>query len=281
MKSGIILTLIAWFGIAFADDAIPNPPNSTPAVHVATALDHITVLEFGEVVTMAAAGSQAFHIERIGDKVLVEPLKAGAATDLIVWTSTRRFTYELQSPGEVKDMQFAIDAPFSHPKTIANPIADDQRLDEIADMVLTRAFLGSEQIDSTNIRLTKDRVTVRIERVFHSRNTTYVYYLIANRTKTAYVVDDPTITRLESLGPVTSLANLLNKQIPDAGLRSLGAFDKNPIALAHAETNAKELQPGEETQGVLAIREAIKSPIAMQLTFKSHNEFPVRATVVF
>src|SRR5258708_1657728 len=45
--------------------ALPKtaPNFQAQAVHLATALDHLTVLEFGEPVTQAAAGSTAFNIE--------------------------------------------------------------------------------------------------------------------------------------------------------------------------------------------------------------------------
>src|SRR5882757_5805557 len=134
-------------------------PVHSEVVHVATALDHLTVLEFGEPVTMAAAGSQAFEIERHEDKVFIKPLKLGASTDLCVWTATRRFAYELDSPGEVKDMNFALDNPAPSPK----PVPDMQpQMEGVADMMLTRAFLGAERIDGSNIKDTKGRVNIRV-----------------------------------------------------------------------------------------------------------------------
>ena len=72
-----------------------RPVLQSEAVHIATALDHLTVLEFGEPVTKAAAGSPAFTIEWRDNKVLIKPLKPGVSTDLFVWTASRRFTYEL------------------------------------------------------------------------------------------------------------------------------------------------------------------------------------------
>ncbi len=48
-------------------------PPAPGVVHVATALNHLTVLEFHEPVTMAAAGSSDFQIERQENKVFVKP----------------------------------------------------------------------------------------------------------------------------------------------------------------------------------------------------------------
>src|SRR6202171_3090426 len=65
-------------------------PNPNTVVHVETALNHLTVLEFHEPVTMAAAGSSDFQIERESNKVFVKPVKSGAATALLDWTASRR-----------------------------------------------------------------------------------------------------------------------------------------------------------------------------------------------
>src|SRR5215471_4131028 len=141
MKRALILILTMYAVCGSADELKVNASAPTEVIHVATALDHVTVLEFGEPVTMAAAGSPAFQIERHEDKVFIKPLKTGASTDLFVWTASRRFTYELEPPGEIKNMNFAVDNATSTPK----PVPDNtSQLAEIADMMLTRAFLGAE-----------------------------------------------------------------------------------------------------------------------------------------
>ena len=98
-------------------------PSANAVVHVATALNHLTVLEFHEPVTMAAAGSSDFQIEREANKVFVKPIKSGTATDLFVWTASRRFAYELEITQEVKDMNFAIDTaqPAPAPPRLQSP----------------------------------------------------------------------------------------------------------------------------------------------------------------
>src|SRR5579859_4869663 len=145
----------------------------SPAQHLATALDHITVLEFSEPVTLAAAGSSAFSIERSDNKVLIKPLKAGVSTDLFVWTASRRFTYELDRPGDVKNMNFAVENPITVSKPAPQP---HDQMTEVADMVLTRAFLGAERIENRDIKNDPGRVVVRIENVFQSSNSLYIRY---------------------------------------------------------------------------------------------------------
>src|SRR5260370_29185595 len=97
MKIPVPLIIIIFCMLCFiaAQSQQPVTPTPTAVVKVATALNHLTVLEFHEPVTMAAAGSSDFQIERASNKVFVKPLKSGAATDLFVWTASRLFAYEL------------------------------------------------------------------------------------------------------------------------------------------------------------------------------------------
>src|SRR5260370_33805554 len=79
---------------ALSQQSVSPSPNAV--VHVATALNHLTVLEFHEPVTMAAAGSSDFQIERESNKVFVKPVKCGEATGRFCWTASRAFASGLE-----------------------------------------------------------------------------------------------------------------------------------------------------------------------------------------
>jgi hypothetical protein len=64
MKRSVSLILIYGLCAIAVLSQESSPPSPNAAVHVATALNHLTVLEFHEPVTMAAAGSSDFQIER-------------------------------------------------------------------------------------------------------------------------------------------------------------------------------------------------------------------------
>src|ERR1700727_1163875 len=143
MKRSASLILIYGLCAIAALSQQSGAPSPNAVVHVATALNHLTVLEFHEPVTMAAAGSSDFQIEREANKVVGKPIKSGAATDLFVWTASRRFAYELEITQEVKNMNFAIDSAPPAPAPPPKPVVD---ADSVADVVLTRALLGAEPI---------------------------------------------------------------------------------------------------------------------------------------
>ena len=266
MNRTVSLILIYSFCVIAALSQQSVTPSPNAVVHVATALNHLTVLEFHEPVTMAAAGSSDFQIEREANKVFVKPIKSGAATDLFVWTASRRFAYELEITQEAKDMNFAIDtaqpAPAPDPKPV---VATDT--DQFADVVLTRALMGAEEIKQKSPRKAKGQVSVRVEQVFRTRNTVYVHYTIENHSNLFYRLNTPRAYQLQSDESAIPLATLAHTQLDRATLEGLGDTQEFALPVAHAEAELDDLHPGETTQGVVSIRKDLKSPAVVQLVF--------------
>jgi conjugative transfer protein CagX len=251
-----------------------SPPLSP--VHVATALNHLTVLEFHEPVTMAAAGSSDFQIERQEDKVFIKPTKPGASTDLFVWTASRRFAYELEATSEVKNMNVSVDNPLPPPPAAPSNSGFSAHVDELADMVLTRAFLGAVEITPAHARAPKSQVRVRIQRVFRTKTSIYVHYSIENDGRSAYHVATPDVFELQAGHASLSLPSLAHKQLDPRLLENLSDIHSVSLPVPHAETAAEDLAPGESTEGVVAIRQDLSSPTVVQLVFDSQ----VKATFV-
>jgi len=250
-------------------------PSPDAVVHVATALNHLTVLEFHESVTMAAAGSSDFQIEREANKVFVKPVKSGAATDLFVWTASRRFAYELEITQEVKNMNFAIDnappAPAPPPKPAVEPETNPS-----PDVALSRALLGAEEIKHTRARAAKNQVSVRVEHVYRTPSAIYIHYTIENNSNLFYRVNAPGAYQLQTDDSPILLASLVQTQLDRVTLEELGSAKELALPVAHAEAVADDLHPGETTQGVVSIRQGLKSPAVVQLVFGDG----VKATVV-
>lgn len=247
--------------------------SQTPAqnvLHIATALNHLTVLEFHEPVTMAAAGSSDFQIERQDNKVFVKPTKPGVSTDLLVWTASRRFAYELETTQEVKTMNFAIDAAIPAPQPVVSTSAD-----ELADMMLTRAFLGAVQI-RCNTRTRPNAVNIRVEQIFRTRSTIYVHYTIENGSDVSYRASLLGVFELKPERSSVSLGSIAHTQLDSRGLKRLGTAKALPLAVGHVESELERLEPGSSAQGVVAIRQDLKSPAVLQLVFDSG----AKATVV-
>jgi hypothetical protein len=279
MKRITILLVLVLVGFAKTAKVRAQSPSQPGTVHLATSIDHITVLEFGEPVTQAAVGSSAFNVEWRANKVLIKPLKAGASTDLFVWTASRRFTYELDPPGEAKNMNYAVDnlAPVSKPAPAMPP---DAQMAEIADMVLTRALLGADRIDSSNIKDRKGSVVVRVENVFQSTNGLYVRYSITNLTAQTYHVPKPKVSQLSSGRTGVSMLALEKTQLDSGMLRTIRDAKHDPLPVTSSEASKEDLASGEVARGVVVLRQQFTAPAVLEFTFVGAGGRDVTATFV-
>ena len=244
----------------------PSTPGPNDVVHVVTALNHLTILEFHEPVTMVAAGSSDFQIEREANKVFVKPVKSGAATDLFVWTASRRFAYELEITSEVKDLNFAIDnAPPATPPS-PKPVAEIDP-DQFVDMAVPHVLLGAEDIKQRSTRRAKNQVVVRVEQLFRTPRAVYIYYTIENSSGLSYRVNTPQAYQLQMGDSSLSIASLTHTQLDRTMLQGLRDTPGLALPVAHAESEVGNLHPGETTHGVVSIGKDLKSPAVVQLVF--------------
>ncbi len=284
-RTSLLFPLLFLLASFFVTDEVrgqmpqPSLPQTSQVEHLATALDHITVLEFGEPVTQAATGSSAFNIEWRDNKVLIKPLKPGVSTDLFVWTASRRFTYELDPPGDVKTMNFAVDSPAAVTKPIPEP-RDDQ-MTKIADMLLTRAFLGADRIENGDVRNEKGRVVVRVESIFQSSNSLYIRYSIRNITDRPYRVLKPVLWEVVPPDATLSLPALRRTQLDSRTAKKLGQIKRNSLVVVNAETRKEDIRPGEETEGVIVLRQQFEAATVLEFIFPDAGDHHVAATFVF
>ena len=245
--------------------------------HLATALDHITILEFGEPVTQAAAGSSAFNIEWRQNKVLIKPTKSGASTNLFVWTSSRRYAYELDPPGEATNMNYAVDNPI-----VTKPApAPDVQMKEVADMVLTRALLGADRIDSASVKDRKANIVVRIENVFQSANGVYIRYSIVNRTAEPYRPGKPTVSQVLPTRTRVSLVSFGKTQLSTDMLHTLRNASRTALPVASSAVSQEDLGPNESSRGIIVLREQLGTPTVLELNFADAGDRHVTAAFVF
>lgn len=232
-----------------------------------------------EPVTQAAAGSSAFSIEWRGDKVLIKPMKSGVSTDLFVWTQSQRFTYELDPPGDVKNMNFVVDNPAQVPKPIRDTTAE--QMNAVADMALSNVFLGCDKIAHSDVRKEKKGVLIRIENVYQSSNSLYIGYTIANGTDKHYRVTMPTVRELKPETSGISFVNLRRVQLDPRAIEKLGRTTPVFLAVASATVRQEDLQPGEETRGVIVLRQQFSAPIVLEVAFANAGDRRVSSAFVF
>lgn len=244
-------------------------------IHLATALDHLTAIEFGEPVTLVAAGSDAFDIQRQEDKVLIKPLAAGASTDLLVWTSTRRLIYELDPPGEVKDMNFAVDSRMER-----RPSAETRIPQDSADALMARAFLAAQPVANAAVHDQKDAVTVRVEHVLLSKSSIYLHCSIRNLGRGSYTLMTPKVERLLVAHPAISLVTRSRSQLTASEMGKMRGVKSFSLSPASVQVSSEQLAPGQTAEVVIALAQPLDAVALLSLTFAPYGMRAVQAFVV-
>src|SRR6185295_14598486 len=102
----ILLVLVLAAPVQRIETQYPDPGKD---MRLETSMNHLTIVELAEPVTLAAAGSPLFKIERRDNKVFIQPLEEGASTNLFVWTGSGPWSYELVPAKSIETTHFAID----------------------------------------------------------------------------------------------------------------------------------------------------------------------------
>ncbi len=144
--------------------------------------------------------------------------------------------------------------------------------DWLAD-TLVRSLLTPGRANPVRSRAVKHQ---RIEQVFRTRTTVYLHYTIENNSGRPYRVNTPEAYLLQTDAPSISVSSLVRTQLNQAVFEELGNTRELPLRVAHAESVSEDLQPGESTQGVVAVRQELKTPAVVQLVFDGE----VKATAV-
>ena len=254
--------------------------------HVATSLNHLTVLEFGEPVTTLAVGDpDDFEIEHHGDKVFVKPLRHGVATNLFVWTATRELNYELDPPGHLATMDVLIrteSAASAHISAQALAAPSDNEIRRIVSLVLAQAMMGSENITRDPAKAAPGRVAVDLEQVYRTRDQFFIRYSIANLTQSPFRVTAPEVVRPFPTERPISLVSLRDHQLAPKTFSAFKAKQNANVHVLRAGCMNRNLAPGQETTGVISFRSpAGSAPALYQFSFGADQSGPLRVEAVF
>jgi hypothetical protein len=282
--------LVSFLTVAFA---LPGQKidTETPArdrvVRVQTALNHLTVIEVAEPVTTVAVGSpQAFKVERRENKVFIQPLQDGTATNLFIWTATTRLNYELvpaiSDPGQ---MDFAIDYKQPPRQSELQPPPSKSAAEP---SVPPDMLLHGTPVKLVGFNHSKaPRVDVTIRDVYRTEDRVFIRYMIENHTATPYQPATPRVVSLKSPRCDRSLTSLTNSQLGDEYLSRLRSDGTETVSVMHAQS-PEGIRPGDTNVGVVAIQllpmldDAKQNgmPTVLRIVFPADGERQVTATLV-
>ena len=254
-------------------------PGRGQILHVQTALNHLTVVEMTEAVSTVAVGSPVFKVEWRENKVFIQPTEQNVATNLFVWTASGRLNYELDPAGSVPQMDFAIDQPVADP-----PIAplSANRLGKPSGPSPAEVLIEAKPVRLNGSISDKNRVAVYLTDLLDHDGQIFIRYTIRNRTQKAYVPGAPQVVALNAPRYRESLFALSNSQLSADDAARLKCSGETAIEVANGEIRASQIEPGQETAGIVAIKlpPMHAKPTVLRLTFLGSPKGPINATLV-
>jgi hypothetical protein len=266
----------------FAVTAKAQNINFPDIPHIHTALNHLTVIDLGEPIQfIAAADPDSFQIERAADKVLLQPLKDGASTNLILWTASRQISYELDAPGDVAKMNVLVrNLPPSTRAAADAPTVKERQ--QIADVATIQAMLDAKDIvlDQPE-RTSAPCVSASFVHILRTSAGTYLQYEIVNHSAAPFRVTTPSITRLSPTQTPVSLLALRNHQLSTQTLGSFEAKSDGTATTVAGRSMQVDILPGASTTGyVLVPTYSGLAPEIYQFNFGSSASGSLVETVV-
>ena len=286
LKKAAVPFLLFGASFAVAQNVVHQTVHSDQVIPIQTALNHISIIILPEKIVRVAAGSETMQIEWHENNVFIKPLQGGQATNLMVWTEHQFFAYELEAPGDVKQMTFVLDesaSPLLQVKGVnasqAKPSADQVR--SLRDSAINSALLKVTPVDGHDAHPPKNQVSVSIRDAVRDGDSVFVRFAVTNSGAQPYRVLSPQVFELTPQQNTDLLPALTNKQISD---RSVAQFQSNQtaqIAVEQSNFSEKDLSPGATAEGVIEIhpKDAAK-PNVYQFVFGDDSSHAVKATVV-
>jgi len=261
-----------------------RPDRVTP-IH--TALDHISVIALPERITRIAAGSQAMQIEWHGTDVFVKPLQSGQSTDLMVWTEHQFSTYELEAPGDVKQMTFVLDETSSPvpmgaragAARAADPPA--KSTDQITDSAIGSTLLQVTPVTAHGVHPAKDGVSVSIKDVVRDGSSLYVRFAVTNLSTLPYRIEPPNVFEIAPRQSADLLPVMKDEQVAAKTAAQFGANQTTHVSVRDTDIPQKDLSPGATAEGVVKIQpEVAAKPGIYEFDFGADGGHAVKATAV-
>lgn len=231
--------------------------------HLSTSLNHFTVVDPAEPITMfAVADHDSFDVQPRGDKLFVEPLKEGMATNLFIWTATRQLIYEIDPPGKPDGMNMLVRnaPPPAHAVTQSATAPNDQEIQRIASLVLTQTLMGAESFSQDDTKSAVGEVSVRLEQVFRAKDQIYIRYSMLNQSNSPFRITAPDVSEPIPTAIPISMPSLRDHQLSAQTFSAFKASHGPGVQLVHAELQVRDLAPGQKTIGVISIRSSDTNP---------------------
>jgi hypothetical protein len=260
---------------------------------VATALNHVTIIELPEPVVSYSIGSDSVRVEYHDNRVLIKPTKPNVSTNLFVWTATSHTVYEILPAGDPAAMSYVLDQVFPAPPPAPEPSREE--VERQTDTMYASALANQRLIRSGKLphglrfwyrHSGEDHcdacVELRVTRITEDASSYYVRVVAENKATHPYRLQEPAVTALRPTFSENIADHYMNRQISVDALREMGRFAPEPLRTHGSTLNApRDLKAGESAEWIVGFAKPGRTPAIYQFSLPDDEKHPVTATVVF
>ncbi len=284
MKIRMALAFLAASSVVHAQTITRQPVNPNTVTRVATALNHISLIEMPEPITNAAMGSEDFRIEWHGNTIVLKPLRQGQSTNLFVWTEHGQSSYEILAPAEVATAAFVIDQTEGHPppskQADAQVKVNESEIQKAADALIAQTMLQSATVSSRGVKDAKDHVNVRLSEIVRDKDSVYVRYIVSNPGQHPYRLSDPAVVTFVPSSPGIVISALKGTQLSTQKLTELGTGSMTAVPVRETRLSSRDVNPGQSVEGVLCFKQTEDKPQIYRFVFANDLNHQVDAAAV-
>ena len=284
MKPMVAALFFAAGSLASAQTITHQNVNPNAVTPVATALNHLSLIELPEPITRAAVGSDDIRIEWHGNTVALKPVRQGQSTNLFVWTEHTQSTYEILPPGGVTNASFVIDQTNGRPDG-SGPADKEAKISQTeiqkaADTLIAQSMLQSSVVNSRGVKETSDHVNVRITEVARDKDALYVRYTVSNRGQHPYRLSSPSVFSFTPAIASNVVGSLKGLQVPEQKIQALGSGTTSSLIMREQRISNPDVNPGQTVDGVLCFEQTSEQPHLYRFVFQNDESHPVIAAAV-
>ncbi len=291
LSSVMFLMLI---GVSAADTQITTEVIRPGKVErVATALNHISIIELPEPIVSYSIGNDSIRVEYHDNRILIKPTKPNVSTNLFVWTATSHSVYEILPAGDPAAMSYTLKQVFPVQPPPLEPSREE--VEKQTDSMYSSALANYRPIRSSNpphgLRFwyrhsgedqCDECMRLRVTRVTEDASSYYVYMVAENKADHPYRMRDVAVTALRPTFSENIPAHYMNQQISVDALREIGRFAPEPLRMHGSTLNGpRDLKGGDRAEWIVGFAKPARTPAVYQFNLPDDEQHPVTATVVF
>lgn len=245
-----------------------------------TAIHHITAVQVPEPVENVAVGSEQIHVEWRGNTVLLQPTQAGVKTNMIVFTHSKSYNYEIMPANDPSEMTMVVNEPA--PPRPAPPVSPSHtEIQRQHDALYTDLLMTAQPINTHDVRKVKHKMSVKVELVSQDDDNYYIRFHAVNGGGDTYRLQTPKVMKLDPSFGIDVAYDHIYRQIGQKAFRKFRSNQLTELKVHASSLTMQDMPPDMQYDFVIAIEKPKVTPAMFQFVFPSDDGKEVSSIAIF